>query len=150
MNKKGKGVGIGSASIVLVFAVLCLTIFAIISYSSALTNKAMVDVEARLVTRYYEADKLANLIFAELLEADSVPDTLHDVEIISGWDWDLGIEFLSFSLEISDKREMYVMLAVHDETMDILTWRMRDIGGVWEADESLNLFDGDISDLWSN
>jgi hypothetical protein len=148
VNKKG--IGIGSASIVLVFSVLCLTIFAIITYSSALADSALAEVEARLVRQYYEADKLANLIFAELLEADFIPDRIHDVEIISGWDWDLAIDFVSFSLEVSDKREMYVVLGVYNETMDILTWRMRDIGGVWEADESLNLFDGDFSILWGN
>jgi hypothetical protein len=102
------------------------------------------------VWRYYEADKLAHLIFAELLEADFIPDTVHDVEIVSGWDWDSGIDFISFSLEISDKREMYVELAVHDGTMDILAWRMRDIGGAWEIDESLTLFDGDFFSLWGN
>jgi hypothetical protein len=144
-----KGIGIGSASIVLVFAVLCLTIFAIISYASALSNKALVQVEARLVQRYYESDKLAHLIFAELLEADIIPETIGDVEIISGWDWDLGIEFLSFSFEITDKREMYVVLGVNDDdTIDILSWRMRDIGGAWEQEETLNLFDGDIFKLW--
>jgi hypothetical protein len=145
-----KGIGIGSASIILVFAVLCLTIFAIISYSSALSDRALVDVEARLVKRYYEADILANLIFADILQAEYVPDTIRGVEITSEWDWDLWLELVSFTLEISDKREMYVVLAVHDDTIDILTWRMRDIGGMWESDETLNIFDGDFSSLWGN
>jgi hypothetical protein len=146
-----KGTGIGSASIVLVFSVLCLTIFAIISYSSALTDRALVDVEARLVSRYYEADKLANLIFAELLQADDIPETLYGVEITTEWDfWGFSVESISFTLEISDKREMYVVLGVHYDTMDILTWRMRDIGGAWESDDVLNIFDGDFSSLWGN
>jgi hypothetical protein len=142
-----KGIGIGSASIVLVFAVLCLTIFAIIAFSSATTNRALVEVEAKLVQSYYEADTLAELILAELLEADSIPDAVRDVEIISDWDWNMGVETLSFSCEISEKKELYVLLAVYEETMRILTWRMRDIGE-WEEEDSLNLFDDDFFNLW--
>jgi hypothetical protein len=142
-----KGIGIGSASIVLVFAVLCLAIFAIITYTSALADNSLAEVEARTVQHYYEADTLAELIFAELSEAVFIPDEVRGIEIISGWDWDLFMETLSFTIDISDKMEFYVVLAVHGETMDILTWRMRDIGG-WERDETLNLFDGDFFNLW--
>ena len=51
MNKSG--IGIGSASVVLVFAVLCLTIFALISYTAAINDKALTEVEVRLVKGYY-------------------------------------------------------------------------------------------------
>jgi hypothetical protein len=146
MNKKG--IGIGSASIMLVFAVLCLTILAIISYSSAVANRAMVQVEANLVQKYYQADQLAEYIFAELLTADFIPEMINDIEIMSGWDWELEAEILSFACEISDKKELYVLLAVHDQAMDIVTWRMRDIGGWEESDEPLNLFDDDFFNLW--
>jgi hypothetical protein len=142
-----KGVGIGSASIVLVFAVLCLSIFAVISYTSALADRALADNEVRMVQRYYEADTLAELIFAELLEAVIIPDTVRGVEIEYYFNWDLFVDTLSFTLEISDAMELHVVLAVYDDTMDIITWRMRDIGG-WERDETLNLFDGDFSTLW--
>jgi hypothetical protein len=142
-----KGIGIGSASIVLVFAVLCLTVFAIISYTSAIADKALVNVEAKLVQGYYEADLMAELILVELLEADFIPDTVHDVDIIYGWDWDLGIDTLSFTYPITDEMDLHVVLAMYDETMDIITWRMRSTDG-WERDESFTLFDGDFFNLW--
>jgi len=39
------GIGVGSASIVLVFAILCLTIFSLITYVVAGNEKALVDAK---------------------------------------------------------------------------------------------------------
>jgi hypothetical protein len=51
-----KGMGIGSASLVLIFAVLCLTVFALISLSAAQNDKALADANAALVKAYYETE----------------------------------------------------------------------------------------------
>ena len=53
---KNGGIGVGSASIVLVFAVLCLTVFSLITLVVAGNDKVLVDAGAKLVTAYYEAD----------------------------------------------------------------------------------------------
>jgi hypothetical protein len=151
MKNDKKGIGVGSASIVLVFAVLCLAIFAVISFASAISNRALIKVEENLVRSYYEADVLAEYVFAEILksDADSIPDNIRGVEIISGWDWDLDAETVSFSCGISDKKELYVVIAVHETEMDILEWRMRDVGE-WETDDDpLNLFDDFDFNIWS-
>ena len=151
--KKGGGIGVGSASIVLVFAVLCLTVFAIISFSSAIAASTLVEVESALLKSYYEADTLAESIFAEILEADFIPEEIQGVEIISGWDWDLDADTISFSCPVSEKKELYVVIAVSGGFCDILIWRMRDTG-VWETeDEPLNLwpgfdFDDEPMNLW--
>ena len=137
--KKG-GIGAGSASIVLIFAVLCLTVFAVISLSSAIADSALVDVEAALIKSYYEADTLAETILAELLEADAVPESVRGVEILTEWDWEFGAETVTYICPISEKKELYVTVALSDGACDILTWRMRDIGG-WEPDD-------DVLDLW--
>ena len=150
--KKG-GIGAGSASIVLIFAVLCLTVFAVISLSSAIADSALVEVEATLLKSYYEADTLAEHILAELLEADVVPGEIRGVEILSGWDWDLDVETVSYLCPISEKKELYVTIAFYDGVCDILTWRMRDIGG-WEPDDGgMSLWPGDDDEplnLWSD
>jgi hypothetical protein len=151
MSGQKGGIGIGSASIVLVFAVLCLTIFAIISFSSAIADRSLAEVEARLVERYYEADTLAELILAELLQVDGYdfPEQIRGVEITQGWDWDLGADTLSFSCKISENIELYVLLAVNwDDTIDILTWRMRSTGDWEEGGNFLELFDFDDMNLW--
>jgi len=140
MNKGG--IGIGSASIVLVFAVLCLTVFSLITYVVADNDAALVDAEAKLVTGYYEADALAERIVAEILNASVIPESLHGVDIFSDWDWDLGADTVYFMCRISESKSLYVKLAFHLDTYDILSWRMIDTDS-WEFDDTLNVWLGD-------
>lgn len=131
------GIGFGSASAALVFAVLCLTIFTLITFTSAKNDKALADAEASLVTGYYEADMLAEYILAELLEADTVPGSIRGVEITSHSD----TGETEFSCRISDSKVLYVKVALHGDSYDILSWRMRDTGE-WDADEGLPVWPG--------
>lgn len=139
MNKSGSGVG--SASIVLVFAVLCLTIFALITYTSARANKALTEVEARTIKEYYEADTLAEHILAEILAMEVMPDIVLGVDINGYFDFDTGAEVAEFSCPISDKNELYVKIAMRPDSYDILSWRMRNVGD-WQSDDSLNVWTG--------
>lgn len=134
MNKGGMGVG--SASIVLVFAVLCLTIFALITFTSAQNDMALVQAEKQLVTGYYLADTRAEYIVYGLSVGGEV-----DVEINREWDDDIGANVASFSCPISDKQELYVQVALYEHDYDILSWRMRGTGA-WEADDSILVWPG--------
>jgi len=139
MNKGG--IGIGSASIVLVFAVLCLAVFSLITYVVAGNDKALVDSEAELVTGYYEADALAERILAEILMSDTIPASVLDVEIETYWDSSLDAEVAYFFCTISDMKALFVRLAVYDDTCDVLGWRMVDTDE-WTFDDSLNVWLG--------
>lgn len=142
MNKGG--VGVGSASIVLIFAVLCLTVFSLISFVVAGNDKILVDTETRFVLAYYEADSLAERVLAELLESGpypySTPGSILGVDINCYYDSDLWSDVWTYACPLSEDKEIFVKLAMYDESYDILSWRMRDTGE-WEADLSLNLFD---------
>lgn len=131
------GAGFGSASAALVFAVLCLTIFTLITFTSAKNDKALADAEASLVTGYYEADTLAEYILAELLGTDTAPDSIRGVEITSHRD----TGEVEFSCRISDRKELYVKVALRESSYDILCWRMRDTGE-WDAEEGLPVWPG--------
>ena len=142
MSNKG-GIGVGSASIVLVFAVLCLTVFTLITFIVANNDKALVDAETSLVTGYYKADTLAEHILADLLKADTLPSKIGDIEINTQWDDELNMETTYFLCPISDVKALYVNLAFHYDSFDILSWRMRDIDE-WEIDTSINVWSGEI------
>ena len=142
MNKSG--IGIGSASVVLVFAVLCLTIFALISYTAALNDRALTEVEIRLVKGYYEADTLAEFILAEILAADNIPDYTRGVTIETRWDWDLMAETVEFSCVISDEKELYVKVAFYGDSYDILSWRIQNTRE-WAIDTGLPVWQGELS-----
>jgi len=129
-------IDIGSASIVLVFTVLCFTIFALISYSAAGNYKALTEAEARMVKSYYEADTLAERILAEILESDTIPASIHGVEIKIQQDCDLMTEIVEFSVKTNEEKELYVKLAFFVDTYDILSWRIRSTKE-WRVDDSL-------------
>ena len=140
MNKSG--IGVGSASIVLVFAVLCLTIFSLITYVVAGNDKTLVEAKVELVTGYYEADALAEQVLLNLIGSDIIPDYILGVEINTGYDETLGVETTYFFCPISDIKALYVNLVLREDSFDILSWRMHDTD-YWEFDDSLNVWAGD-------
>ena len=139
MNRSGMGVG--SASIILIFAVLCLTIFTLISYTSANVDEAMSDISVEIIQSYYEADTLAECILAEILDSDVTPDTVFGRDIESEWDFD--IERIKFSCPVSESKSLCVELTIDsDSSHEILMWKLLDTSE-WEADDSLNVWLGD-------
>jgi len=136
------GIGVGSASIVLVFAVLCLTVFSLITFVVAGNEKRLVDAKADLVIGYYNADTLAELILSDILAADEIPDIIRGVEISRGFNEALNKETTYFFCDISDSKALFVNLLIQDESFDILSWRMYD-KEVWELDETINVWTGD-------
>jgi len=140
------GIGVGSASIVLVFAVLCLTVFSLITFVVAGNEKALVDAKVSLVTGYYEADALAENILAEILISDlaanPLPESVGNVDINTQWDDELGAETVFFFCHISDVKALYVNVLIHDDSFDILDWRMYDTDD-WEFDDSINVWTGE-------
>ena len=136
------GIGVGSASIVLIFAVLCLTIFSLITFVVAGNDKSLTDAKVRLVTGYYEADALAERILADILDSDTVSAELHGVSIHTRWDESLDAEVIYFFCPISDIKALYVNLVIRDDSFDILSWRMYSVDE-WTIDESLNVWSGE-------
>jgi hypothetical protein len=130
---------------ILVFSVLCLTVFSLIAFVVAINDKVLADTEAQLVVGYYEADTLAEQILAVILTSDEIPNHILGVDIETDWDWDLLAETVRFFCPISDKKALYVKLAIYVDTYDILSWRMWDTDE-WEIDESMGLWTG--PDLW--
>jgi len=139
MNKGG--IGVGSASIVLVFAVLCLTVFSLITYVVASNDKTLVDNEAQLVIGYFQADALAEHIVAEILSSDTTPSEIQDVTIHSELDFYTNAEIITFSAPISDTLAIFVRLSLYDDSYNILSWRTYN-SAEWQYDVGLNIWPG--------
>jgi len=136
------GIGVGSASIVLVFAVLCLTIFSLITYVVAGNDKALVDAKVGLVTGYYEADAMAEQILWDLIGAETIPNNVQGVDINTRFDEDLGVETIYFFCHISDIKALYVNVVIRNDSFDILSWRMYDTDD-WVFDDTMNVWPGE-------
>ena len=136
------GIGIGSAFLTLIFVTLCLAVFAMISHTSAENEIAMARAEAAFVKGYYEADAFASIIAAELVSAETIPESLFGVDIghvpneVPGQGMGTQESRVEFSLEMSQARELYVMIALNGGAYDILSWRIRDTSP-WLPDTSL-------------
>lgn len=134
--------GVGSASIMLIFAVLCLTVFSLISLSVAQSDKSLADTEAELVTQYYEADDLAERVLAGILESGAIPREVLGVSIGTWWDEGLEAEIAEYSCPISDIKELGVKVAITGDTYDILVWKMINTDE-WVIDDAINVWSGD-------
>ena len=141
MNKGG--IGVGSASIVLVFAVLCLTIFSLISFIVTQNTKALIDAEARFVIGYYKADTGAEYILAELLKSETIPSEIKGIKINIEEENDSDSTILNFAYPIydSDYKDLFVRVSVNDDSYNILSWRVID-NAEWEISNEFNVWGG--------
>jgi hypothetical protein len=136
--------GIGSASVVLIFAVLCMAIFSVISLVTALNEEKLVESEVALVTSYYAADALAEEIFAEILATRSAPEEISGVAIESFFDNYLR-EIISFMCPVSETHGLFVSAAIGFDSHEILSWRMVHLAE-WHADDRINVWQGEFDE----
>ncbi len=63
----------GGSSLLVIFAVLCLTVFALLAFRTVTADKRLADASAEAVRQYYEADTSAEAILGQL-RTGIVPD----------------------------------------------------------------------------
>ena len=136
--KESGGGGYGSATLLMLFSVLCLTVFAVLAFCSARADLRLSEHFAAMVAEYYAADAEATRIMAQL---DAASDVDAEIERLS----ELGVEFerdgerLSYACPVDDALNLCVTLERLDSDWRVLSWKLEDIGG-WNADNHLNVF----------
>ena len=118
---------IGASSLLVIFAVLCMTVFALLGLSSVRADKRLSDIRADAVASYYRADTQAEKILAQLRAGEDLPEvTIED-----------GI--CRYSCAISPGQELLVEVGCSD--WKILRWQT--VSTVhWRPDESITVWDG--------
>lgn len=120
---------VGGVSLLVVFAVLCLTVFALLSLATVRADARLADASAQAVSGYYAADCQAQEILA-LLRTGTLPDGVAE---------DGGV--YSYTCPISDTQELQVEVRVDGGSYEILRWQAAAAGN-WEIDEDLEVWDG--------
>ncbi|MCI5579095.1 MAG: hypothetical protein MR364_06280 [Oscillospiraceae bacterium] len=148
------GLGVGYVSIMLIFAVVCLTIFAVLSLKAALSDESFNERSSEFLTQYYNADtaaketlsKLDSLAY-EARKSDFFEDAfennvkrINDVSVarVQG-----GIA-ASYSVPINEHQKLVVEI-VFDENGEykIEQWQSMNISE--DTSEShLNVWDGSL------
>lgn len=144
-------INIGSSSLLMVFLVLCLTTFAILSLSSAQSDYSFSKKFAEHKTEYYEASSRAEMILGEIDQllaenSDQVTARLDGKEIdniplsCTGAD---GETVISYQVPSGEKQALNVVLLVtndseHENYYKIQAWQLISTEE-WNGDNSLNL-----------
>ena len=102
---------VGAASLLVIFAALCLTVFALLTVSNADAERRLANISADAVCDYYAADSEAEQIFAQLRRGD-IPDRV----TVTG-------DRYSYICPISGKLSLYVELQYTDEQWTVLQWQ---------------------------
>lgn len=134
----------GAVSLVMIFCVLCLTVFATLTYVTADRERQLAELTAERTAEYYAADAEAARIVAAL--ARGAASDAGTVEAMSGTDdlWDDGSSLYEFRVPASGEQELSVSLRLYpDGKYEILSWSTGYVGG-WETNDTINIWDGDF------
>lgn len=131
---------VGGASLLAAFAVLCLTVFALLSLATVQANRRLSDAAARAVTDYYTADCQAQELLARLRNGE-VPEDVNiyqDASLTPLW-----TARCTYTVPISDSRELQVEVLLNEVSgsYSVLRWQSA-AAQEWETDNELELWDG--------
>ena len=119
---------VGGSSLLVIFAVLCLTVFALLSISSVQAERRLADAATQAVVDYYEAD----------LKAEEILARLRGGEELEGLEEKNGA--YTFEVPISGRQTLAVTLAQQEDDWVILRWQA--VTTEEALDESLNVWKG--------
>lgn len=102
---------IGGSSLLVIFAVLCLVIFSLLSLNTVLAEKRLSEAYAQTAQDWYAADLKAQEIFARLRAGEPVPGVEQT-----------GAEY-HYSVPISQHQTLLVSLKETDHGWEVLSWQ---------------------------
>lgn len=151
---------IGSSSLLVVFLILCLVTFAILSLSSAKSDYSLTERLAKHKSDYYEACAQAETILDSIdqrLEETWLSETMSLEEYLDVLNQELltdsstpcsmstedGVPIISYQIPVDYRQTLFVKLQVTDPQNSqnyykILTWQLAP-SNTWEGDDTLNL-----------
>ena len=124
---------VGGVSLLVVFAVLCLTIFALLSLTTVQADVRLADATAQAVSDYYAADCQAQEMLARLRNGERPA----------------GVEFYGssgsyaqYDCPISDTQQLQVLVQLgEDGSWSVLRWQAG-LSLEWSAEDYLGVWDG--------
>lgn len=123
---------VGGSSLLVIFAVLCLTVFALLGLSGVQAGGRLSDASAQAVSAYYDADCRAEEILAALRQGVVMEGVRREAD---------GI--YAYTCPISDTQALEMRVRLDGEDWSVLRWQAVSTAQ-WEADESLDLWDGGV------
>ncbi len=138
--KKVAGMNVGSATLVMLFSVICLTIFAVLSVVTAGNALTLAEKSADAVTDYYQAECLAIEILNDM-SADYNGTYVLPTTCTAQLDESESGTRLSYWVPIDDSQELWVQVYDQNGTLAVSHWEVQ-YCGAWVTDQSLNVWGG--------
>ena len=119
---------IGGSSLLTIFAVLCLTVLALLSLTTARAEQRLAQASTAAVADWYRADTEAQAIFARLRSGEAVPEVSEKNGIYS------------YTCPLSHSQDLAVALEKNGENWTVLRWQA--VPRAQSPEEDLPLWDG--------
>lgn len=119
---------IGGSSLLVIFAVLCLTLFCLLSLSTVLAERRLSDAYGQATARWYAADLEAQEIYARLRSGEAV----EGVEQIDGQH--------TYSVTVSEHQTLGVTLENRNGSWEVISWQT--LAHMEETDNALPVWRG--------
>lgn len=120
---------VGGSSLLVIFAVLCLTTFSLLALSSAQANGRLADAATKAVTDYYQADRQAEILLAQLRQGEIPPGVTRE-----------GPRY-TYSCPISDTQTLAVEVQLEGSDYTILRWQAISTAS-WQPEDHLSVWAG--------
>lgn len=150
---------LGGVSLLVIFAVLCLTVFALLSLSTVQADCRLADATAQSVSDYYAADLEAQTILAKLrqgerpanvaVEAAEAASSENNTIAPEAENADSAVNsnspsaLYSYTCQISETQNLQVQVRLNPQTgaYSVLRWQAVPSGN-WQTEDTLELWDG--------
>lgn len=122
----------GVVSLIMIFCVLCLSVFAVLTVATSQREHRMAQLFAERAEAYYAADKKAVETVAELRRGGTPMGVVYT-----------GAQEASFSVPVAGDQSLEVTVRLPEEDggeVRILSWKTV-YNGVWEPENGINLFE---------
>lgn len=142
---------IGGSSLLTVFAVLALTVFALLSLSTVRADVRLADAAAEAVTGYYAADCKAQEILARLRNGETpegVESRTDKIDVMrkegSPPEYVFRPEVVrvaEYALPISETQELRVKVILRGADYEVVCWQAAP-SGEWTGGDNFTVWDG--------
>ena len=124
---------VGGSSLLVIFAVLCLVIFALLSLSTVTADVRLAEKSRDFVTEYYAADAEAEKLLARLRTGE-IPDGVSTEETEEG-------TLCRYQCEISSTQGLSVEALITGSDYKLLRWQVISTEK-FETDDSITVWSG--------
>lgn len=119
-NSNEYGINIGSSTLIMIFALLCLVVFSLLAYKTALNEKNLALKISNETKAYYEADykatKIKNKIENNITNGKSIA-SLVDYEKNRN-----GSNYIGYSVKIDKNKKLSVELRRSGSNLKVVKW----------------------------